>query len=404
MNYIDGGVCAPVGFLAAGIHCGIRKDKEKLDLALIYSKEQCNAAAVYTTNKVQSAPIQITKQHLINHKAKAVICNSGNANTCNADGEQKAKRMCIAAANALGIAPEDVIVASTGVIGQPLNVEAVEHNIDTIVKKLNENGSSQAASAIMTTDTMLKEFAVSVEIGGKTVKLGGIAKGSGMINPNMATMLGFITTDANITPELLKIALKDVCDQTFNCVSVDGDTSTNDMVSIMANGCAQNLVIDRQNKDYQIFCEALLSVCTSLCRIMAKDGEGATKLLECMVTNCQTKKDARTLAKSVIMSPLVKTAFFGADANWGRILCALGYADAPLNVDKVEVTLKSPKGSLLVCKNGYGVDFSEEEAKKILLENEIMILVDLHDGKETGSAFGCDLSYDYVKINGDYRT
>lgn len=404
MKFIDGGVCAPKGFLAAGIHCGIRKGKDKLDLALIFSKEQCNAASVYTTNKVKSAPIYVTKKNLENNKARAIICNSGIANACVSDGIEKAQRMCELAAIQLKIDQEEVIVASTGVIGQSLNISPIENSIADLADKLSVNGSDMAANAIMTTDTVKKEFAVQVEIDGKAVKLGGICKGSGMINPNMATMLAFITTDVYISDNMLKKALKNVCDKTFNCVSVDGDTSTNDMLSILANGNAENKLIDTENSDFDVFEKALLELCTALAKAIAKDGEGATKLLECVVVNSSSEQTARNLAKSVIMSPLVKTAFFGADANWGRILCALGYADSPLAVDKVDITLKSPMGSILVCKNGQGVEFSEDDAKLILLENEIVIYVDLNDGDKKGSAFGCDLSYDYVKINGDYRT
>lgn len=406
MKIIEGGVCAAKGFSAAGIHCGIRKDKSRFDLALIAADTPCTAAALYTTNKVKSAPIYVTKRNLSNGVAQAVIANSGNANACTADGDEAAVRMCAAAANALSIKQEDVIVASTGVIGQSLNVSAIETHIEPLAAALKSDNesASDAAKAIMTTDTFKKEAAAEFELSGKTVRLGGMAKGSGMISPSMATMLCFITTDAAISSEMLEKALRSITDMTFNCVSVDGDTSTNDTVAIMASGLSGNTEITEEGEDFDIFKEALLTVCTRLCKDMAKDGEGATKLLECIVSNAPDETSARALAKSVIKSSLVKTAFFGADANWGRILCALGYADAPLKVERVKIELESPKGKILVCENGAGVDFSEELAKTILLENEIKILVDLSDGEACASAFGCDLSYEYVRINGDYRT
>ncbi|MBQ1334401.1 MAG: bifunctional ornithine acetyltransferase/N-acetylglutamate synthase [Clostridia bacterium] len=406
MKMIEGGVCAAKGFRAAGMHCGIRKDKSRLDLALIAADRECAAAALYTTNKVKSAPIYVTRDNLSDGRAMAVVANSGNANACVTGGQDAARKMCAAAAKALSIKPEDVIVASTGVIGQPLKVEFIEAGIPELAGKLEASakGANDAACAIMTTDTFKKEAAVEFEISGKTARIGGMAKGSGMISPKMATMLCFITTDAAISAKMLETALRDITDRTFNCVSVDGDTSTNDTVAVMANGMAGNDEITSEGADFDAFRAALLTVCTSLCRDMAKDGEGATKLIECLISHAPDEETARVLSKSVINSSLVKTAFFGADANWGRILCALGYADAPLTVEKVKIELSSPKGTILVCENGQGVDFSEEKAKEILLENEIKILIDLHDGDAEGAAFGCDLSYEYVRINGDYRT
>ncbi|MBR2743501.1 MAG: bifunctional ornithine acetyltransferase/N-acetylglutamate synthase [Clostridia bacterium] len=406
MKKVTGGVCAAKGFRAAGMHCGIRKDKSRFDLALIAADKVCTAAALYTTNKVKSAPIYVTKKNLSDGRAMAVVANSGNANACVTGGEDAAERMCAAAAKALGISASDVIVASTGVIGQPLHVEFIESGMKECAGKLSadESGANDAAKAIMTTDTFKKEAAVEFELDGHTARIGGMAKGSGMISPKMATMLCFITTDAAISSQMLETALRDITDRTFNCVSVDGDTSTNDTVAVMANGLAGNTEITAPTAAFDAFKAALLSVCTSLCKDMAKDGEGATKLLECLITHAPSEQVARVLAKSVINSSLVKTAFFGADANWGRILCALGYADAPLKVDRVKIELSSPKGTILVCENGQGVDFSEEKAKEILLENEIKVLIDLSDGDASGEAFGCDLSYEYVRINGDYRT
>jgi glutamate N-acetyltransferase/amino-acid N-acetyltransferase len=405
LKFIDGGVCAPKGFLANGIHCGLRKDKSRKDLAFILSEVPCFAAGVYTENKVKGAPIIVTKEHLQNGIARAVVVNSSNANTCNADGVSKARRMCKAAADFAGIDKQDVIVASTGVIGEPLNITPIEKGMPELIKGLSRDGSARAAQAIMTTDTFYKEFAAETEIGGTTVKMGLICKGSGMINPNMATMLAFITTDAKITSKLLQKALTDVTAKTFNCLSIDGDTSTNDTLCILANGMADNAAIDNIfSHEYEEFCNMLLQLCRKGVASLAKDGEGATKLVMCHVKNCGCECCARKMAKSVIMSPLVKTAMFAADANWGRILCALGYADTPLDTEKVEVKLTSPAGEVLVCKNGAGVNFSEEEAKKVLLHDEITIEVDLHDGEYEATAWGCDLTYDYVKINGDYRT
>ena len=404
MNIIEGGICAAKGFTASGVHCGVRKNKTKKDIALIYSENQASAAAVYTTNLVKGAPLLVTKKHLQNGKAQAVICNSGNANTCNANGIEIAEKMSELAANALGIAPDDMVVASTGVIGQPLSIEPIEAGIPELVKNLSKNGSDDASEGIMTTDTVKKEIAVEFTVGGKTCRIGGIAKGSGMIHPNMATMLVFITTDCAIAPEMLQKALSSDIKNTFNMVSVDGDTSTNDMVTVLANGMAENDEITAEGADFDDFMKALNTVTVYLCRMIASDGEGATKLLECKVSGAPDEQTAKTVAKSVICSSLLKAAMFGADANWGRVLCAIGYSGAEVDVNKVGVSFASAKGSIEVCKDGAGVDFSEEIAKEILLEKEIEILVTLDSGDAGATAWGCDLTYDYVKINGDYRT
>lgn len=404
MKMIEGGVCAAKGFKANGIHCGIRKNRSKRDLALIFCEKQCSAAAVYTTNLVKGAPLTVTKKHLENGKAQAVICNSGNANTCNADGIEIAEKMSDLLAEKFGITANDVVVASTGVIGQPLDIEPIANGINPLADGLSENGGEFAAEAIMTTDTVKKEVAVEFELSGKTCRIGGIAKGSGMIHPNMATMLVFITTDASISPEMLKTALSGDIADTFNMISIDGDTSTNDMVTVLASGMAENTKITEQNDDFKIFMKALNTVTVALCRMIAGDGEGATKLLECEVGGAKDKQTAKTVAKSVICSSLLKAAMFGADANWGRVLCAIGYSGADVDVDKIDVAFKSKAGQIEVCKNGSGVDFSEDMAKKILSEKEIEILVYLNSGEQKSTAWGCDLTYDYVKINGDYRT
>lgn len=403
MQLINGGVCAATGFTAAGVHCGIRKNKLKKDLALIYSQTPAAAAAVYTTNLVKGAPLTVTKAHLANGVAQAVICNSGNANTCNANGVQIAEQMSQLAANALNILPQDVIVASTGVIGQPLNIAPIEQGIPALVNSLGSH-STQAAEGIMTTDTKVKQVAVQFSVGGVTCKLGGIAKGSGMIHPNLATMLVFITTDCSISSEMLQKALSTDVAETFNMVSIDGDTSTNDMVAVLANGMAKNKTITKPGEDYAAFMQALNTVTVHLCRLIAADGEGATKLLECKVCGAKTKQTAKAVAKSVVCSALTKAAMFGADANWGRVLCAIGYSGEPVDVTKIKVAFASQKGEITVCQNGAGVDFSEEKAKQILLQNEVEILVDLNSGSAEAAAWGCDLTYDYVKINGDYRT
>ncbi|MBQ9413076.1 MAG: bifunctional glutamate N-acetyltransferase/amino-acid acetyltransferase ArgJ [Oscillospiraceae bacterium] len=406
MKLIEGGVCAAKGFTAAGIHCGIRKSRTKRDISLIYSQTPAAAAAVYTTNLVKGAPLTVTREHLqkTGGIARAVICNSGNANTCNANGIEIAEGMCALTGKALGIAPEEVVVASTGVIGQPMELEPIAAGMPKLVRALSPDGSADATEGIMTTDTVPKSIAVEFELGGKTCRLGGIAKGSGMIHPNMATMLVFLTTDAAIAPAMLQKALSSDIANTFNMVSVDGDTSTNDMVTVLANGMAGNPRIDAVGADFSAFMTALNTVTVALCRMIAGDGEGATKLLECRVSGASDEKTAKTVAKSVICSSLLKAAMFGADANWGRVLCAIGYSGAAVDVNKVDVSFRSAAGEIPVCKNGAGVPFSEEKAKEILLEREIEILVGLNSGEAAAAAWGCDLTYDYVKINGDYRT
>lgn len=403
MEIIKGGVCAAKGFKASGVYCGIRKNKTKKDIALIISEKQANAAAVYTTNLVKGAPILVTKENLKDGKASAMVCNSGNANTCNANGIEIAEEMCAIVEKHTGISAKDVIVASTGVIGQPLNIKPIAEGIEMLSKSLACD-SDPAAEAIMTTDTFAKQFAVSFDIGGKVCHIGGIAKGSGMIHPNMATLLVFLTTDCAISSEMLNCAISEDVKSSFNMVSVDGDTSTNDMLSIMANGLAGNEEICSFGKAFDAFAEALHTVTSSLCRMIAKDGEGATKLLECKLSGAKTDEIAKTVARQVICSSLVKAAMFGSDANWGRILCAIGYSGADVDVSKVDVAFKSAKGYIPVCKGGSGVPFSEELAKEILLEDEIEILIELNDGEYSATAWGCDLTYDYVKINGDYRT
>ena len=404
MTLVQGGVCAAKGFKASGIHCGIRASRTKKDLALIFSEKNASCAAVYTTNLVKGAPLTVTKENISDGYAQAVICNSGNANTCNSDGVEIAKKMCSLVSDALGIDSHDVVVASTGVIGQKLNIEPIKTGIPLLVSTLSKDGNEAAAEGIMTTDTFKKEVAVSFSVGGKDCTIGGMAKGSGMIHPNMATMLVFITTDVAISPEMLQKALSTDIANTFNMVSVDGDTSTNDMVTVLANGMAGNSPITDDGEDFQAFMKALNTITVSLCRMIAGDGEGATKLLECTVSGASDKNTAKTVAKSIICSSLLKAAMFGADANWGRVLCAIGYSGASVDVNKIDVAFKSSKGTVEVCKNGAGIDFSEEKAKQVLLEKEIDILVDLNSGKQEATAWGCDLTYDYVKINGDYRT
>lgn len=404
MEIIKGGVCAAKGFKASGVHCGIRKNRTKRDISLIYSEAPANAAAVYTTNLVKGAPLTVTKKHLTDGKAQAIICNSGNANTCNANGIEIAEEMSKLTADALKISPNDIIVASTGVIGQSLDITPIKSGIPDLVKNLSADGNENAAEGIMTTDTVLKSIAVEFTVGGKKCHIGGIAKGSGMIHPNMATMLVFITSDVSISSEMLKKALTSDISNTFNMISVDGDTSTNDMVCVMANGLADNTEIVKEDNDFYEFMKALNTVTVHLCRMIAGDGEGATKLLECTVNGVKDEKTAKTVAKSVICSSLTKAAMFGADANWGRVLCAIGYSGADVDTEKIGVSFKSEKGIIEVCKNGAGVDFSEEKAKEILLEKEIEILVSLGEGSASAKAWGCDLTYDYVKINGDYRT
>lgn len=404
MKIVDGGVCAAKGFKAGGIHCGIRKNRTKRDLSLIVSETRANAAAVYTTNLVKGATIAVTKSHLADGYARAIICNSGNANTCNAGGEKVAEKTCELLAKELSIDANDIVVASTGVIGQPLDIAPIAAGIPTLCGAISENGSAEAAEGIMTTDTVRKEIAVEFTVGGKTCRMGGIAKGSGMIHPNMATMLVFITSDVSISSEMLSKALSGDIADTFNMVSIDGDTSTNDMVTVLANGMAGNETITCEGEDFDTFMKALNTVNVNLCRAIAGDGEGATKLLECKVSGASEKATAKTVAKSVICSSLLKAAMFGADANWGRVLCAIGYSGAAVDVSKISVSFRSAAGEIKVCENGAGVDFSEEKAKEILSEKEIEILVGLGDGEYGSCAWGCDLTYDYVKINGDYRT
>ena len=404
MKKISGGVCAPEGYKSNGIHCGIKPDANKKDLSLVVSDVQANAAGIYTLNLVKGAPIVVTKEHIKDGKAQAVIANSGNANTCNADGIEVAEKMTELAAAATGLKASDFMVASTGVIGQPLNIEPIKSGVGTLADGLSYDGGSKAAEAIMTTDTFAKESAVEFELDGKICKIGGMAKGSGMIHPDMATMLVFITTDAAVSSEMLQKALSHDVQKTFNMMSVDGDTSTNDTVVIMANSLAGNKEIISEGEDFNIFMQALNSVTVDLCKMVAGDGEGATKLLECVVSGAKTEEAAKKTAKSVICSSLVKAAMFGADANWGRVLCAIGYAGADVDVDKVDVVFKSESGFVKVCENGAGIEFSEEKAKEVLSEKEIDIIVDLNDGSGEATAWGCDLTYDYVKINGDYRS
>ena len=404
MELIQGGVCAAKGFKANGIHCGIRHNRTKRDLALIVSDVPAAAAAVYTQNLVKGAPIAVTRQHIANGTAQAIICNSGNANTCNANGVEIAEGMCALVEQSTGIAAENVIPASTGVIGQPLDLTPIKNGIAELTAGLSADNGTAAAEAIMTTDTTIKELAVSFTLDGKTCHMGGIAKGSGMIHPNMATMLVFITTDAAISPAMLQKALSGDIQNTFNMLSVDGDTSTNDTVAVLANGMAGNKMIESEGADFTSFMQALNTITVHLCRMIAADGEGATKLLECKVTGADTLDNARKCAKSVICSSLLKAAMFGADANWGRVLCAIGYSGAQVDVNKIDVSFRSAKGTVAVCREGSSVLFSEELAKQILLEKEIEILVELNSGDYDATAWGCDLTYDYVKINGDYRT
>lgn len=415
MNFkvIDGGICASKGFKASGIYCGIKRPandtpetKHKNDICIFVSDTVCNTAAVYTQNKVKGAPILVTKKNLekSGNKSIAVIANSKNANTCNADGIEKAEAMCELLAKELNIPKEQVIVASTGVIGQILPIEPIKTGIPKLVKELDYNKNIEAATAIMTTDTVKKEYAVEFEIDGIKCHLGGMAKGSGMIHPNMATTLNFITTDCAISSNLLQEALSEFVKVTYNCLSIDGDTSTNDMVSLMANGMADNKEITSHGADFDTFKSALYEVMANLTRMLAKDGEGATKLIECITSGAKDKDTAITVAKSVVCSSLFKAAIFGEDANWGRILCAVGYAQADFDINKVDVDLKSKNGIISVCKNGTGIEFSEEKASEILSADEIYVLINLNDGSEKATAWGCDLTYDYVKINGDYRT
>ena len=406
MNFIENGtVTSPKGFKAAGVIGSIKpSNTTKRDIALIASDVLCSTAAVFTKNLVKSSAIIVTQKNISDGKAQAVIVNSGNANTCNADGKEKAQRMCELAAESLGINKTDVIVASTGVIGQIIPIEPFEKSIPVLADILSENGGTDAAEAIMTTDTVKKEAAVSFELDGKTVTIGAIAKGSGMIHINMGTMLSFVTTDAAVSSNMLKAALTEAVEQSYNMVSVDGDTSTNDTLAVLANGLAGNREITEKNEDYRIFTDALIMLCKSMAKKLAADGEGATKLIVCEVKGAKTSDDAKGVAKAVICSSLVKAAMFGADANWGRVLCAIGYSGCDVDITKVDVAFVSKSGRIDVCKNGAGIEFSEELAKEILLEKEITIDVALNDGTGCAESYGCDLTYDYVKINGDYRT
>lgn len=416
-KYIDGGVCAAKGFKANGLYCGIKRSTaadgndspisgKKNDIGMVMSDVMCAAAGVYTQNKVKGAPVIVTKRNLevTGGKAQAIIVNSKNANTCNADGIQKAERMCELTAERLGIKPEEVIVASTGVIGQILPIEPIENAMNDLVMGLSYDGNEKAATAIMTTDTVKKEVAVEFVCGKKVCRLGGMAKGSGMIHPNMATTLNFITTDCAVSSQMLQKALSEVVKITYNCLSVDGDQSTNDTCCVMANGLAENDEITAEGEDFEVFKKALYIVMMNMTRMLAKDGEGATKLLECTVSGANDIDTAITVAKSVICSPLFKCAMFGSDANWGRILCAVGYADAEFDINKVSVSLSSKAGTIHVCENSSGIEFSEEIAKTVLLEDEISIEISIGDGDASATAWGCDLTYDYVKINGDYRS
>lgn len=406
MKLISGGVTAAKGFRAAGVHAGVKagSSADKNDLAMILCDTEASAAGVYTMNRVKAAPIYVTMEHLENGSARGIIANSGNANACAPLGHENAVKMCEAAASATGLRPEDFIVCSTGVIGQTLNVSVIENACPTLASLLSRDGSGDAAAAIMTTDTKKKEIAVSFELGGKEVRLGGIAKGSGMIHPNMGTMLCFLTTDCAISPDVLQDALYEVTKVTFNRVSVDGDTSTNDTCCILASGAAENQLIDWKSEDYDVFYGALKFVCTELAKKIAGDGEGATKLVTCTVSGSRSDEAAEKLAMEVIRSSLVKAAMFGADANWGRVLCAMGYSKAPFRPECVDVTFASAAGSIAVCKAGEGLEFDEDLAKKVLSQDEVEIQVNVNEGEHAVTAWGCDLTYDYVKINGDYRT
>ena len=405
-TYVDGGVCAARGFVANGLNAGINPDKKKNDMCLVYSKEPCSAAGVYTQNKVKGAPVIVTRENLkkSNGIARAILANSKNANTCNFDGIEIAEKACKLVADQLGIKPEEVIIGSTGVIGQRLSIQPFEEYMKPLAEGMTADGNDRAAYAIMTTDTVMKQVAVEFKIGDAICRMGGMAKGSGMIHPNMATTLNFLTSDVAITPELIQKALSDVVKVTYNCLSVDGDTSTNDTVTVMANGLAGNELIDKEGEAYEIFRQALYIVMMNMTRMLAADGEGASKLLECSVTGAPDQDTAIIIAKSVIRSPLLKCAMFGEDANWGRVLCAIGYAEAEFDIDKVDVDFESEFGKIAVCRDGSGVEFSEEEAAKILSAEEIHILVELKQGEAQAKAWGCDLTYDYVKINGDYRS
>jgi len=405
MKFIEGGVCAAKGFRASGLHVGVKtKNKDKKDLALIVADSDCTASAVYTKNLVKAAPLYVTKENLKDGKARIVFANSGNANACAPLGEENAERMCNSIAAELGMSRRDVLVASTGVIGQTLPIEIVESGIKELVSNLSYIGSQDAASAIMTTDLTMKELAVEVIIDGKTVKIGGIAKGSGMIHPNMGTMLAFLTTDCAISSEMIHKALVDATNVSFNRISVDGDTSTNDMLTLMANGFAENKEITEPGKDYDAFTEALNTLCIELAKMIAADGEGATHLIICSVKGAKSEEDAEAISKSVISSTLLKAAIFGTDANWGRVLCAMGYSGVDFDPDTVNIAFESKAGHISVCEKGRGLPFDEEKAKEILTEHDVAIDINLNAGNSECTCWGCDITYDYIKINGDYRS
>ena len=407
LKLIDGGVCAAQGFKAAGIHVGVKTHASwKKDVALIVSDVDCAASAVFTKNVVKAAPIHVDKAHLASGRARAIIANSGNANACAPHGEENAIKMCQAAAKAIGCKAEDVLVSSTGVIGQTLNVKVIEDGMPELYGALaaSAEASDAAAHAIMTTDTVKKEAAVETVIGGKTVRMGGIAKGSGMIHPNMGTMLCFLTTDCAISPEMIRTALLETVNVSFNRISVDGDTSTNDSCIVLANGMAGNAVIAEKGEDYAAFLEALQALCMTLAKKMASDGEGAKHLITCTVKGAADEAQAETISKSVISSTLTKAAIFGADANWGRVLCAMGYSGAEFDPDKVDVHFTSAAGDIAVCEKGRGLDFDEDLAKKILTEHDVEINITMGEGGAACTCWGCDITYDYIKINGDYRT
>ncbi|MDD2955576.1 MAG: bifunctional glutamate N-acetyltransferase/amino-acid acetyltransferase ArgJ [Oscillospiraceae bacterium] len=400
----QGGVCAPKGFSAGGVHCGIRRNPSKLDLALIYSETPASAAGAFTQNLVKGAPVQVSKRHLADGVAQAIICNSGVANTCNSDGVEKAEAVCrLLSESSLGVKPENVVVASTGVIGPHLPLEPFQNGMEALVASLDSQSSDQAALGIMTTDMVPKQIAVRFEMGGKECVLGGIAKGSGMLHPNMATMLGFLTSDVAITSKMLQAALGDAVNETFNMISVDGDTSTNDMVVALANGMAGNPVIEEENEDYFLFRGILMYVCRQMARMIAKDGEGATKLLECEVSGARTREIARQVARAVVSSTLVKTAMYAEDANWGRILCAIGYCGAPVEIGQIDVELRSQVGQVKVCEKGSGIPFSEEDASMVLAQPEIQIRICIGPDAYSATAYGCDLTHEYIQITGTYR-
>ena len=406
LSEIAGGVCAAKGFKAAGVHCGVKagSSPDKKDLALILSETECVAAATYTLNRVKAAPIYVTMDHLEDGVCRGIVANSGNANACCPMSHENAEAMCAAAAQATGLKAEDFVVASTGVIGQTINIQAIQSGMPAAAAALSEDGSAQAEAAIMTTDTVPKSAAVSLELGGKTVTIGAIAKGSGMIHPNMGTMLAFITTDCAISQDILEDGLREIVARTFNRVTVDGDTSTNDMCVVLANGMAGNPQIEWKDESYEAFRAALFHLCRCLARAIAGDGEGASRLVTCRMSGARSEESAERLAKAVVGSSLVKAAMFGADANWGRVLCAMGYSKAPFRPEHVDIAFQSCAGEIPVCRQGDGLDFDEDKAKEILSQKEVVIAVDLHEGDECAECWGCDLTYDYVKINGDYRT